>query len=116
MTVFAMVIAITKDLPDIAGDKKYGVSTFATRLGVRKVAKYSSLVLGANYVSAVLNAAFAPAHHFRKPVMVVAHTLFAGYLFKSYKELDAESTASIKQFYGRIWDLFYAQYCIYPFI
>ena len=30
MTVFASVIAITKDLPDIEGDRKYNVETFAT--------------------------------------------------------------------------------------
>jgi len=116
MTVFAGIIAITKDLPDIEGDKKYNVSTFATRLGVGKIAKYASIVLGLNYFSAIANAIFAPAGHFKKPVMIIAHTLFAGYLFKSYKALDPESTTSIKEFYGRIWDLFYAQYCIYPFI
>lgn len=35
VTLFAVVIAITKDLPDVEGDKKYGIETFATRLGVR---------------------------------------------------------------------------------
>jgi 4-hydroxybenzoate polyprenyltransferase len=37
VTVFATAIAITKDLPDIEGDQKYGIDTFATRLGVRRV-------------------------------------------------------------------------------
>lgn len=35
VTVFATVIAITKDLPDIEGDKQFGIETFATRMGVR---------------------------------------------------------------------------------
>ena len=30
MTVFAAVIAISKDLPDVEGDRKYNVETFAT--------------------------------------------------------------------------------------
>ena len=38
MTVFATVIAITKDLADVEGDRKFGVETFSTRLGVRNVA------------------------------------------------------------------------------
>ena len=38
MTVFATVIAITKDLPDVEGDRKYNIETFATRVGVRGVA------------------------------------------------------------------------------
>eukprot|EP01037_Dinobryon_pediforme_P022109 gene22109-23159_t len=33
MTVFASVIAVTKDLPDIEGDKKYNISTFASTFG-----------------------------------------------------------------------------------
>jgi len=35
VTVFATVIAITKDLPDTEGDRLNGISTFATQLGVR---------------------------------------------------------------------------------
>lgn len=35
--MFATVIAITKDLPDIEGDKAHNISTFATRLGVQNV-------------------------------------------------------------------------------
>lgn len=38
VTVFATVIAITKDLPDVEGDKANNITTFATRLGVRNVA------------------------------------------------------------------------------
>ena len=39
VTVFATVIAITKDLPDIEGDQKNNIETFATRVGVKKVAQ-----------------------------------------------------------------------------
>lgn len=35
VTLFATVIAITKDLPDIEGDQQFGIETFATRMGVR---------------------------------------------------------------------------------
>lgn len=38
VTVFATVIAITKDLPDVEGDKAHGIQTFATRMGVPAVA------------------------------------------------------------------------------
>ena len=37
VTVFATVIAITKDLADVEGDRKYGIQTFTTRLGTRRV-------------------------------------------------------------------------------
>lgn len=35
VTLFAVVIAVTKDLPDVEGDRANGIQTFATRLGVR---------------------------------------------------------------------------------
>ena len=38
VTVFATVIAITKDLPDVEGDRKFNIDTLATRLGVRTIA------------------------------------------------------------------------------
>ena len=37
MTVFATVIAITKDLPDVEGDRKYNIDTLATRFGARTI-------------------------------------------------------------------------------
>lgn len=45
VTMFATVIAITKDLPDIEGDKANNISTFATRLGVKNVSLLGELVL-----------------------------------------------------------------------
>ena len=37
VTVFATVIAITKDLPDVEGDRKYNIDTLATRFGARTI-------------------------------------------------------------------------------
>ncbi len=38
VTVFATVIALTKDLADIEGDRQYNIETFATRLGPNRLA------------------------------------------------------------------------------
>ncbi len=35
--MFATVIAITKDLPDVEGDRKYNIDTLATRFGARTI-------------------------------------------------------------------------------
>jgi len=37
VTVFATVIALTKDLPDIVGDRQHGIQTFATILGAPRL-------------------------------------------------------------------------------
>jgi 4-hydroxybenzoate polyprenyltransferase len=35
--VFATVIALTKDLPDVVGDRQHGIQTFATILGAQRL-------------------------------------------------------------------------------
>lgn len=45
VTVFATVIAITKDLADVEGDLKYNIKTFATQLGVRGVAFLGNVLI-----------------------------------------------------------------------
>ena len=46
MTAFAGVIAVTKDLPDIAGDLATGVPTLATKFGVGRVAGGHVRIIG----------------------------------------------------------------------
>lgn len=60
MTVFAAVIAVTKDLPDVEGDKKYAIKTFSTELGVGPIAKGATAVLFLNYLGAVTTGFLAP--------------------------------------------------------
>ena len=40
--IFAIVIAIMKDVPDIEGDTLYKISTFSVRIGGAKVFRYNS--------------------------------------------------------------------------
>merc|ERR1712087_747774 len=116
MTVYAGVIAVTKDLPDIEGDRKGGIDTFASRAGPQRVANIATLVLLLNYVGAIVTAVAAAAGTFRRVLMVSGHAFAAAWLARSWSRLDASSAASIKGFYKQIWNLFYFEYLMYPFI
>lgn len=116
MTVFASVIAVTKDLPDVAGDSAYKVKTFATRYGVQPVAQAACAVLGGAYAAATLLALLAPAGIFRRAPMALGHAALGLKVLGTYRALDPASLASIKRFYGGIWTVFYLQYTLYPFI
>jgi len=116
MVVYASVIAVTKDLPDIEGDRKGGIDTFASRMGPAKVAKGATAVLLLNYLGAIATPLLAAQGAFRSGLMVGGHALAAAWLVKSWRALDASSVASIKTFYGQIWNLFYFEYLMYPFI
>ncbi|XP_021804465.1 homogentisate solanesyltransferase, chloroplastic [Prunus avium] len=117
VTLFALVIAITKDLPDVEGDRKFQISTFATKLGVRKIAFLGSGLLLLNYVGSIFAASFMP-QAFRRSLMIPTHTILAlSLIFQTWVLEQANYTKeAIAGYYRFIWNLFYAEYIIFPFI
>ena len=117
VTVFAVVISITKDLADIEGDKKFNIDTFATKLGVKGVSYLGSGLLLANYVGAV-GMAVARAGWFNQPLMIGAHCVFALFLIVKTKAMETEgfTKAAVQRYYQNIWYLFYSEYLLLPFI
>merc|ERR1712070_59315 len=65
MTVYAAVIAVTKDLSDVEGDRKGGIDTFASRFGTSAVASGATFVLVCNYAAAIVTALLAAPGTFR---------------------------------------------------
>lgn len=114
VTVFATAIAITKDLPDIAGDRANNIQTFATRLGMRRVAWLGSGLLLANYVGGALAAAANPVA-LNARLVVPAHALLAAALTWQTARM-AETQAGVTAYYRFVWYLFYAEYLLLPFI
>lgn len=117
VTLFAVVIAITKDLPDIEGDKQFGIETFATRMGVRRIAFLGTGLLLANYMVAVVAALRLPAV-FNPWTMGAAHALLGAVLLYKTVKLDAAkySQQGIKDYYAAIWLNFYCEYLLLPFL
>ncbi|KAI3688082.1 hypothetical protein L1987_81789 [Smallanthus sonchifolius] len=117
VTMFALVIAITKDLPDVEGDRKFQISTFATKLGVRNIALLGSGLLLINYIGSILAAFYMP-QAFRSSLMIPLHTILASCLiFQAWVLERANYTQeAIAGYYRFVWNLFYAEYIIFPFI
>merc|ERR1712048_403713 len=117
VTTFAIAIAVSKDLPDVAGDRLEGVKTFATMLGERRTAFLASGLLLCNYAAAIALAIFQTAA-FRAPLMVGAHALLAAGLVRATARLDSAgySKNAITEFYKFVWMLFYSEYLMFPFI
>ncbi|CAK8571252.1 unnamed protein product [Lathyrus sativus] len=117
VTFFALVIAITKDLPDVEGDRRYQISTFATKLGVRNISFLGAGILLMNYVVSVLAAIYMP-QAFRQWLLIPAHTIFASSLIYQVRILEKANYTkeAISEFYRFIWNLFYAEYALFPFI
>ncbi|XP_021738304.1 homogentisate solanesyltransferase, chloroplastic-like isoform X2 [Chenopodium quinoa] len=117
VTLFALVIAITKDLPDVEGDRKFQISTLATKLGVKNISLLGSGLLLVNYIGSIIAAFFLP-EAFRCSLMIPTHTILAICLVFQTWLLDQAkySKEAITTFYRFIWNLFYAEYIIFPLL
>ena len=116
MTVFATVIAVTKDLPDVEGDIKYNITTFASKYGAKAVSRFAQVLLSSTYLIAMALPFIAPTAGFKKLPMILGHGSFLAFFLVSYMKLDHTKMDSINDFYKAIWKLFYLEYCLYPFI
>ena len=105
-----------KDLPDIEGDLKFNVKTFASTYGVKKIATWSSFSLMGAYITAISLPFIAPKGSFKMLPMSGGHFLLFLYFLNSFKQSNFNDIKSVKTFYKKIWNLFYLEYCLYPLI
>lgn len=117
VSVFATAIAITKDLPDIAGDRVGNIETFATKYGERAVTFLGAGLLLTNYIGAI-TAALMNTAMFNTPVMVGAHAILGLILiYRTWKlDNDQYTLPAIQKFYVWVWNLFYSEYFLLPWL
>ncbi|KAJ4798970.1 Homogentisate geranylgeranyltransferase [Rhynchospora pubera] len=115
MCFFSAVIALFKDIPDVHGDKHFGIQSFSVRLGQKKVFWLCIDLLLTAYSIAILVGA-SSSDKYRRIITVVGHGILASVLFVQARRLDIESKSSITSFYMFIWKLFYAEYLLIPFV
>ncbi|XP_059637372.1 homogentisate phytyltransferase 1, chloroplastic-like isoform X4 [Cornus florida] len=102
MSFFSVVIALFKDIPDIDGDKIYGIRSFTVRLGQERVFWICISLLQMAYGVAVL-VGVASSCLWSKYITVLGHALLASILWNRAKSIDLKSKAAITTFYMFIW-------------
>ncbi|KAF3329590.1 homogentisate geranylgeranyltransferase [Carex littledalei] len=115
MCFFAVVIALFKDIPDVNGDKHFGIQSFSVRLGKKRVFWLCIELLLTAYSIAIL-VGVASSDIYRRIVTVIGHGILASVLLIRARCLDIENKSSITSFYMFIWKLFYAEYLLIPFV
>jgi len=116
MTVFAAMIAVTKDLADVKGDIAGKIKTFAATFGLERTATAATSVLALNYMAAVIEGLWRGSRIFNVPAMVGGHLAALAYLLWSRWQLHQRGGERAGLFYMRIWDLFYFEYLLYLFL
>ncbi|KAF5461740.1 hypothetical protein F2P56_017814 [Juglans regia] len=115
MSFFSVVIALFKDIPDIDGDKMYGIRSFSVHLGQKRVFWICISLLEMAYGVALL-VGLASCCLWSRVITVLGHAILATTLWRRAKSIDLSSKAAITSFYMFIWKLFYAEYLLIPLV
>ncbi|XP_030544192.1 homogentisate phytyltransferase 1, chloroplastic [Rhodamnia argentea] len=115
MSFFSVVIALFKDIPDIDGDKIFGIQSFTVRLGQERVFWICISLLEMAYGVAVLVGSVSSCL-WSKVLTVLGHALLGYLLWSRAKSIDLRSKVAITSFYMFIWKLFYAEYLLIPLV
>ncbi|XP_077216216.1 putative homogentisate phytyltransferase 1, chloroplastic [Tasmannia lanceolata] len=115
MSFFSVVIALFKDIPDIDGDRIFGIRSFSVHLGQKRVFWTCVYLLQMAYGVAVV-LGLSSSSIWSKFITVLGHGILASILWNRAKSLDLESKAAITSFYMFIWMLFYAEYLLIPLV
>ncbi|KAJ9167680.1 hypothetical protein P3X46_019294 [Hevea brasiliensis] len=116
MCFFSAVIALFKDIPDVDGDRDFGIQSFSLSLGQEKVFWLCVNMLLLAYGAAVAVGTFSPSLLPIKLVTMVGHSTIAWILWRQAQSVDLNSKYSITSFYMFIWKLFYVEYFLIPFV
>ncbi|KAK3003533.1 hypothetical protein RJ639_018620, partial [Escallonia herrerae] len=102
MCLFSTVIALFKDIPDVDGDRDFGIRSFSVSLGQEKVFWLCISMLLMAYGAAVVigaSSSFLPS----KLITVLGHCSLATFLWLQARSVNLTSKASITSFYMLIW-------------
>lgn len=111
--VFTFAIAIFKDIPDMAGDRQYNITTFTIRLGAKAVFNLSRWVLTACYLGMV-GAGIWQIPSVNAGFLIVAHLVILAWFWQRSFKVNLEDKIEIAQFYQFIWKLFFLEYLLFP--
>ncbi len=117
--LFSIAIALFKDIPDIEGDRVYGISTLSLKLGQRAVFNLALAILTTCYLGMALAAPWLTGVN--RPFLIGSHLLVLALLWgMSLRVPHPDQTPTTRKnfayprFYQFIWKLFFLQYLIFP--
>ncbi|KAH9716115.1 putative homogentisate phytyltransferase 1 [Citrus sinensis] len=115
MVIWNAAIAFVKDIPDVEGDKAFGLRTLPIILGKEKVFSIAVKMMLMAYGGAVLVGAFSPSV-LCKLVTMIGHSALAFVLWRQAKTIDLFDNKSVQSFYLFIWKLYYVEFLFVHFL
>nr|BAK52291.1 genistein 6-dimethylallyltransferase [Sophora flavescens] len=113
LSLFFVVIALFKDIPDTEGDKKFGIRSLSAQLGQKQVFWICISLLQMAYGITILAGVTSP-FLWSKISMVLGHAILASILGYQVKSVDLKNNDALQSFYLFIWKLLTVEYCLIP--
>jgi homogentisate phytyltransferase / homogentisate geranylgeranyltransferase len=111
--LFSLGIAVAKDVPDVAGDRRFAIGSLAVRAGPAVAFLVARLLLSAAYVGVCALAVLGlPGVNGR--VLVAGHLALLAVLWLGTARTRPTDGAAVVAAYALIWRLFYAEYVLFP--
>jgi homogentisate phytyltransferase/homogentisate geranylgeranyltransferase len=107
---FGLVIALFKDIPDYAGDSRYGVGSFAVRWGPRRAFAIGRAMLTVLYLLPIGALLARPGAG--TAVLLAARLALLALFWAVSLRTDPTRPASMSRLYLVLWGLFYAEYVL----
>ncbi len=112
---FSVAIAIFKDVPDLEGDRQYGIATFTIIMGKLAVFNLANAIIISCYGGMILAAIFA-LPGVNRLLLAMVHCGLLGLLWWRSRRVDLEDKREIASFYQFIWKLFFLEYLLFPVV
>ncbi|XP_017413881.1 glycinol 4-dimethylallyltransferase-like [Vigna angularis] len=116
MGLYSTGIALSKDIPDVEGDIKHGVDSFAARLGQKKVFWICVSLFEMAFGVAFLAGASSSSPFWIKFAACLGNVVLGSILWYRAKDVDVTNPASSGSFYSFIWKLMMAGHVFLPLI
>jgi homogentisate phytyltransferase/homogentisate geranylgeranyltransferase len=112
--LYALAIALFKDIPDLEGDRCYSIRTLTVRLGPLQVFRISMLILIGSYALMVWLALTGWMSSLHPWFFLASQSIPALLLIWRGRTLNLEARERVRDFYQFIWKLFFLQYLLFP--
>ncbi len=118
IVIFTIGIAWFKDLPDMAGDEKYNIRTFALVHSPKTVFFCGTVLVGLAYLVTIIfyryfNNSPDVTTFIRSTILEKGHLILLILFLLSSALVRLDSQVSVKSFYKRFWLFFFAEYLLY---
>jgi homogentisate phytyltransferase / homogentisate geranylgeranyltransferase len=110
---FSFAIAVLKDVPDIEGDRRFGIATFSVRLGPERVLALGVAALTVAYAGMAIAGPLL-VDDASGLVLALGHALLLPVVWRWASRVDVGDRDGFTRFYLRVWGLFFAEYLLVP--